>query len=53
MDFDGSGEERTQRAFGLLKTRGLASPGDLVVVVSDVRQDGDIIRAVQVRRVPA
>lgn len=39
----------------LLKTRGLASPGELVVVVSDVRQDvggvEDTIRSVQVRRV--
>jgi hypothetical protein len=39
----------------LLKTRGLASSGELVVVVSDVRQDvGDVedtVRSVQVRRV--
>ncbi|EFN58575.1 hypothetical protein CHLNCDRAFT_34199 [Chlorella variabilis] len=56
MEFDGAdGEQRIHRAFKLLKTRGLASPGELVVVVSDVRQDvggvEDTIRSVQVRRV--
>jgi pyruvate kinase len=58
-NFDNSdGEQRTQRAFGLLKARGLAAPGDLVVVVSDVRQEvgegqQDTVRSVQVRHVPA
>lgn len=58
-NFDGAdGEQRTQRAFGLLKARGLAAPGDLVVVVSDVRQGAgegrqEAVRSVQVRHVPA
>ena len=43
--------------FALLKARSMVSPGDLVVVVSDIRagadgEGGDVVRSVQVRRVP-
>lgn len=38
----------------LLKARDLVQAGDLVVVVSDIRPEGDVsvVRSVQVRRVP-
>lgn len=38
----------------LLKVRELVKPGDLVVVVSDIRPPGqDVVRSAQIRRVPA
>ena len=61
-------EVNVARTFSLLKRRNLVSTGDLVVVVSDVRQEVDgklttpsvdasetgtgVVRSVQVRRVP-
>jgi pyruvate kinase len=50
-------EENVDRTFALLKARSMVSPGDLVVVVSDIRagadgEGGDVVRSVQVRRVP-
>lgn len=55
LDFSDSPEENVSRTFALLKAREMVSPGDLVVVVSDIRTGGgavDVVRSVQVRRVP-
>lgn len=58
LDFSADPETNVARTFVLLKKRELVVPGDLVVVVSDVRNPIDpeseegIIRSVQVRRVP-
>jgi len=58
LDFAADPETNIARTFSLLKRRELVDPGDLVVVVSDVRQEqapeseAGIIRSVQVRRVP-
>ncbi|KAL4457632.1 hypothetical protein ABPG75_012497 [Micractinium tetrahymenae] len=54
MDFSAdSAEDSIRRAFKLLRARNLVSPGDLVVVVSDVRTEldgvADTVRSVQVR----
>lgn len=38
----------------LLKARDLVKQGDLVVVISDIRPENqDVVRSVQIRRVPA
>lgn len=53
MRFDVDPEANVRRSFGALRARGLLASGDLVVVVSDLRPEQDnIIRSVQVRRVP-
>lgn len=66
IDLQSDPEANVQRTFALLKKRELISTGDLVVVVSDVRQEGmaapvsaeavergqGVVRSVQVRRVP-
>ena len=53
MDFDPNPEANTYKTFNLLKTRTMISPGDLVIVVSDLKpDDGNIVRGIQLRRVP-
>jgi pyruvate kinase len=53
MRFEDEPEANIKRSFEALRSRGLLSSGDLVVVVSDLRPEQDnIIRSVQVRRVP-
>jgi pyruvate kinase len=53
MRFEAEPEANVRRSFEALRARGLLSSGDLVVVVSDLRPEQDnIIRSVQVRRVP-
>jgi pyruvate kinase len=55
LDFSASPEENVDRTFKLLTARDMIAPGDLVVVVSDIRAGGgadDVVRSVQVRRVP-
>lgn len=45
-------QDNVARAFELMKQRGFVRPGNLVVVVSDLRpRDDEIFRSVQVRRV--
>lgn len=45
-------QDNVVRTFDLMKSRGFVRPGDLVVVVSDLRpREEEIIRSVQVRRV--
>lgn len=45
-------QENVRRTFTLMSQRGIVKPGDLVVVVTDMRPaEGDISRSVQVRRV--
>jgi len=56
LDFAPDPEENVDRTFRLLKRRDLVQPGDLVVVVSDIRpdsSDASVVRSVQIRRVPA
>lgn len=37
----------------LLKARDLVKPGDLVIVVSDIRPENqDVVRSAQIRKVP-
>ena len=53
LDFDADPEENVDRTFALLKRRDLVRPGDLVVVVSDIRPpDEGVVRSVQIRHVP-
>jgi pyruvate kinase len=52
MRFEEDPEANVRRSFEALVSRGLLSSGDLVVVVSDLRPENNIIRSVQVRRVP-
>jgi len=56
IDFDDDPESNVERSFRLLTARKLVSPGDLVVVLSDLqtaqsREVGGSVRSVQVRRV--
>jgi pyruvate kinase len=52
LEFSPDPEDNVQRTFRLLKKRGYLAPGDLVVVVSDLRaKDADTHRSVQVRKV--
>lgn len=53
VEFSTEPEDNVQRTFKVLKMRGFVTPGDLVVVVSDLRPSGDldIVRSIQVRRV--
>lgn len=44
-------QENVRRTFSLMSQRGLVRTGDLVVVVTDLRPAGNIIRSVQVRHV--
>jgi len=54
LDFEDDPEVNVSRTFSLLKVRELVKPGDLVVVVSDIRPPGqDVVRSAQIRRVPA
>lgn len=53
MEFDPNPEANTYKTFNLLKTRQMISPGDLVIVVSDLKpDDGTVVRGIQLRRVP-
>ena len=53
MDFDPNPEANIYKTFSLLKTRTMINPGDLVIVLSDLKpEDGQIIRSIQLRRVP-
>ena len=53
LDFDEDPEKNVGRTFKLLKRRSLVHAGDLVIVVSDLRPDGQtVVRSVQIRRVP-
>ena len=53
MEFDPNPEQNVYKTFNLLKRRTMISPGDLVIVLSDLKpEDGTIIRSIQIRRVP-
>ncbi|KAK9817658.1 hypothetical protein WJX72_000267 [[Myrmecia] bisecta] len=54
LDFSNDPEFNVDRTFKLLKARELVNVNDLVVVVSDIRPEGDksVVRSVQIRRVP-
>jgi pyruvate kinase len=52
LQFAADPEDNVRRTFLLVKARGLVRPGELVVVVSDLRPaNEDVIRGVQIRRV--
>ena len=53
MDLQADPDANVDRTFALLKRRDLVQPGDLVIVVSDIRQPKDgVVRSVQIRHVP-
>ena len=53
LDFDDEPEGNVERTFQLLKRRGLVHSGDLVVVLSDLRPEGQaVVRSAQIRHVP-
>jgi pyruvate kinase len=53
LDFEDDPEANVRRTFSLLKARDLVTPGDLVVVISDIRPENqDVVRSAQIRRVP-
>ncbi|CAL5227753.1 g10772 [Coccomyxa viridis] len=53
MDLQADPDANVDRTFALLKRRDLVQPGDLVVVVSDIRQPNEgVVRSVQIRHVP-
>ena len=53
LDFDDAPEKNVERTFNLLKRRALVHSGDLVVVLSDLRPNGNsVVRSIQIRHVP-
>lgn len=54
LDFSDDMESNLQRTFALLKARGMMSPGDLIVAVSDLTAgtQADMLQSIQIRRVP-
>lgn len=53
LDFGDDPEKNIERTFKLLKRRALVHPGDLVVVLSDLRpENGTVVRSIQIRHVP-
>ncbi|CAK0751017.1 hypothetical protein CVIRNUC_002035 [Coccomyxa viridis] len=53
MDLQADPDANVDRTFALLKRRDLVQPGDLVIVVSDIRPPNEgVVRSVQIRHVP-
>ena len=53
MDLQADPDANVDRTFALLKRRDLVQTGDLVIVVSDIRQPNEgVVRSVQIRHVP-